>query len=189
VAVVLVVRRDGPPLCTLVEPLRAQLQDREWRLRLVVGAAAGEAVRPAHELASSDPRIAVTGLTVDGPIHAALAHGLLAEADADAWVCLEADRPAQPGVLRLVLGRLEQGGVDAVLAVRSRLRWRLVAAVAGRLPAPAAARLMSLSAAGPWAAVSGGRDAVLAAGPAGALAALTGPGVRLLTVPEAGAWG
>jgi hypothetical protein len=183
IAVVLPVLGAEPAMATLVDAVRAQLGDRPWRLRLVVGAGAGGAVRPAHELASADARIAVTGLTVDGPPHAALAQGLAAEGDADAWVCLETSRPLAAGMLARLLGPIVRGEADVVLVLRSPARWRLLAAVADRLPGPAAGRLGPLAATGPWAVGSGGRDAVLDAGAAGPLIGLGQRGLVVRTIP------
>jgi hypothetical protein len=182
IAVVLPVLGERPGLAALVDGVRGQLSGREWRLRVVVGATVAGAVRPAHDLASTDPRIAVTGLTVDGPPHAALAQGLAAETDGDAWVCLEAVRPLAPGMLAGLLAPLEHGSADAVLAFRSPARWRALAAVAGRLPGAAAARLGPLAATGPWAVGPRGRDAVLDAGSGGPLVGLSSAGLVVRTV-------
>ena len=171
-----------PGLAPLVDGVRAEVGGHDWRLRVVVGPAAAGAVGPAHELASGDERIAVTGLTADGPPHAAVAQGLAAEGDGDVWICLEAARPPAPGLLARLLGPIESGDADAVLALRRPARWRLLGSVAGRLPARAAGRLGPLAAAGPWAVGPRGREAVLDAGAAGPLVGLSRAGlvVRLV---------
>jgi hypothetical protein len=182
VAVVLPVLGEQRGLAPMVDGVRAQVGERDWRLRVVVGPAAAGAVRPAHELASADERIAVTGLTSDGPPHAALAQGLAAEGDGDAWICLEVARPLAPGLLARLLGPIESGEADVVLALRRPARWRLLGSVAGRLPAPAAGRLGVLAGTGPWAVGPRGREAVLDAGAAGPLVGMSRTGLVVRVV-------
>ncbi len=144
VAVVVPVYGNAATLRPLADRLAAALTDRAWRLRLVIDASPDDSLAVAGALAAADPRIAVTGLTVNGGQHAALARGLAAEADADAWVCMDADLQDPPEAVPLLLDRLAAGDVGAVFAGRrgryeSRAR-RLTGTVHRRL----AARLTGL---------------------------------------------
>ena len=96
VAVVVPVHGNAATLRPLAERLAAALDGRAWRLRLVIDASPDDSVAVAGALAAADPRIAVSGLTVNVGQHAALTHGLAAEPDADAWVCLDADLQDPP---------------------------------------------------------------------------------------------
>jgi glycosyltransferase involved in cell wall biosynthesis len=118
VVVVVPVYRNEATLAPLAQRLAAALADREWRLRLVIDASPDDSARVASALSAADPRIAVSGLTVNSGQHAALAHGLAAEPDADAWVCLDADLQDPPEAVPVLLDRLALGDVDAVFAGR-----------------------------------------------------------------------
>jgi len=127
VAVVVPVYRNEATLEPLAERLAAALSGRDWRLRLVIDASPDDSARVAFALSAADPRIAVTGLTVNGGQHAALARGLAAEPAADVWVCMDADLQDPPEAVPLLLDRLAVGDVEAVFAGRrgayeSRLR-------------------------------------------------------------------
>jgi glycosyltransferase involved in cell wall biosynthesis len=127
IAVVVPVYGNAATLEPLAERLAAALAGRDWRLRLVVDASPDDSLAVAGALAAADPRIAVTGLTVNVGQHAALARGLAAEPDAGAWVCLDADLQDPPEAVPLLLDRLAAGDVGAVFAGRrgayeSRLR-------------------------------------------------------------------
>jgi glycosyltransferase involved in cell wall biosynthesis len=144
VAVVVPVYRNETTLEPLAERLAGALAGRDWRLRLVIDASPDDSARVAFALGAADPRIAVTGLTVNGGQHAALAHGLAAETAADVWVCMDADLQDPPEAVPLLLDRLAHGDVEAVFAGRrgdyeSRLR-RLTGTAHRRL----AARLTGL---------------------------------------------
>jgi polyisoprenyl-phosphate glycosyltransferase len=144
VAVIVPVHGNAATLRVLTERLGAALAGRTWRLRLVIDASPDDSLAVAQALAAADPRVAVTGLTVNVGQHAALAQGLAAEADADAWVCLDADLQDPPEAVPLLLDRLAAGDVGAVFAGRrgryeSRLR-RLTGTLHRRL----AARLTGL---------------------------------------------
>ncbi len=117
-AVVVPVYRNEATLAPLAERLAAALEGRDWRLRLVIDASPDDSVRVAVGLSAADPRIAVSGLTVNGGQHAALAHGLAAEPDADVWVCLDADLQDPPEAVPQLLDRLARGDVEAVFAGR-----------------------------------------------------------------------
>jgi polyisoprenyl-phosphate glycosyltransferase len=118
VAVVVPVYGNEATLRPLAERLAAALAGRPWRLRLVVDASPDDSARVALELSAADRRIAVTGLTVNGGQHAAIARGLADEPDADAWVCLDADLQDPPEAVPLLLDRLAAGDVEAVFAGR-----------------------------------------------------------------------
>ena len=152
VAVVVPVYRNAATLRPLAGRLADALDGRDWRLRFVVDASPDDSARVGQELAAGDPRIAVTVLAENVGQHAALAAGLAAEADADAWVCLDADLQDPPEAVPLLLDRLARGDVEAVFAGRrgayeSRgrrftggLHRRVAAALTG-LPADAGAFL------------------------------------------------
>ena len=95
VAVVAPVYGNEGTLRPLADRLAAALAGRDWSLRLVVDASPDDSAAVAAEL-TVDPRIAVTVLTANVGQHAALARGLADEADADAWVCLDADLQDPP---------------------------------------------------------------------------------------------
>lgn len=118
VAVVVPVYVNAPTLRPLAERLAAALDGRDWRLRLVIDASPDDSAAVAAALAAQDRRIAVSGLTVNGGQHAALAHGLAAEDAADVWVCLDADLQDPPEAVPLLLDRLAEGKVGAVFAGR-----------------------------------------------------------------------
>ncbi len=118
IAVVVPVYRNAATLDPLARRVAAALEGRDWRLRLVIDASPDDSVAVAGALAARDRRIAVSGLTVNGGQHAAIAHGLAAEPDADVWVCLDADLQDPPEALPLLLDRLARGDVSAVFAGR-----------------------------------------------------------------------
>ncbi|MGY1638841.1 glycosyltransferase [Geodermatophilus sp. SYSU D00742] len=117
-AVVVPVYRNEATLAPLAQRLAAALEGRDWRLRLVIDASPDDSARVASALSAADPRIAVTGLTVNSGQHAALGTGLAAEPDADVWVCLDADLQDPPEAVPLLLDRLAVGDVEAVFAGR-----------------------------------------------------------------------
>jgi glycosyltransferase involved in cell wall biosynthesis len=118
VAVVVPVHGNAATLGPLTERLATALAGRAWRLRLVIDASPDDSLAVSDALAAADSRIAVTGLTVNVGQHAALARGLAAEPDADAWVCLDADLQDPPEAVPLLLDRLAAGNVGAVFAGR-----------------------------------------------------------------------
>jgi glycosyltransferase involved in cell wall biosynthesis len=144
VAVVVPVYRNETTLEPLAERLAAALAGRAWRLRLVIDASPDDSARVAFGLSAADPRIVVTGLTVNGGQHAALARGLAAEPDADVWVLMDADLQDPPEAVPLLLDRLAEGDVEAVFAGRRgayESRWRRLTGAAHRR---VAARLTGL---------------------------------------------
>ena len=118
VAVVVPVYGNAPTLESLVTRLAAALDAHDWRVRLVVDASPDDSAAVGGALAARDRRIAVTSLTVNVGQHAALARGLAEEADADVWVCLDADLQDPPESVPLLLDRLAAGDVEAVFAGR-----------------------------------------------------------------------
>jgi hypothetical protein len=144
VAVVVPVYGNAATLRPLADRLAGALDGRNWRLRLVIDASPDDSAAVAGALAAEDRRIAVTGLTVNVGQHRALARGLAAEPDADAWVCLDADLQDPPEAVPELLDRLARGDVGAVFAGRrgsyeSRLR-----RLSGTLHRWVAARLTGL---------------------------------------------
>jgi glycosyltransferase involved in cell wall biosynthesis len=131
-----------------LEPLAARLGDalagRAWRLRFVVDASPDDSAAVAHRLAAGDERIAVTGLTENVGQHRALAAGLAAEPEADAWVCLDADLQDPPEAVPLLLDRLDRGDVEVVFAGRRGAYESLGRRVTGTLHRRVAARLTGL---------------------------------------------
>ena len=118
VAVVAPVYRNAESLEPLHERLFAALAGRDWRLRLVIDASPDDSADVARRLAEADRRVRVSELPVNGGQHAALARGLADEADADAWVCLDADLQDPPEAVPGLLDRLAVGDVGAVFAGR-----------------------------------------------------------------------
>lgn len=144
VAVVVPVYGNAATLRSLAQRVAASLDGRDWRLRLVIDASPDDSVLVAASLAAQDRRIAVSGLTVNVGQHAAIAHGLAAEPDADAWVCLDADLQDPPEALPLLLDRLAVGDVSAVFAGRRGRYESAARQVTGGLHRRLAARLTGL---------------------------------------------
>jgi mannosyltransferase len=187
VAVIVPVYRNAATLPALVARLDAALIERAWRLRLVVDASPDESADVARDLAATDPRVAVTVLEHNIGQHRALERGLDEEADAVAWVCLDADLQDPPEAVPALLDGLSAGRADAVFAGRrgayeGRLRRltgvahrRAVALLTG-LPADAGAFL----ALGPR-----GRDAVLDTRAPSLVAAIGAARLAVRSIPVA----
>ena len=185
VAVVVRVYLNAATLPALADRTGAALAGRRWTLRLVVDASPDESLEIARGLAAGDERVRVTALAANGGQHRALARGLADEADASAWVCLDADLQDPPEAVPLLLDRLAVGDVDAVFAGRrgayedparragGRLHRAVLAALTG-LPADAGAFV----ALGPPA-----RAAVLRLGPPSVVAAIGVAGVPVASLP------
>jgi polyisoprenyl-phosphate glycosyltransferase len=144
VAVVVPVYGNAATLDLLAERLGKAMAGRDWRLRLVIDASPDDSVAVASALAAAEPRIAVTGLTVNVGQHAALAEGLAAEPRADAWVCLDADLQDPPEAVPLLLDRLAVGDVGAVFAGRRGTYESRTRGLTGTLHRWVAARLTGL---------------------------------------------
>ena len=117
-SVVVPVHRNAGTLEELVSRLSAALEGRDWRVLLVVDASPDDSAEVGHRLAAADPRVGVLVLEHNVGQHRALALGLAARPDAQAWVCLDADLQDPPEAVPLLLDRLAAGGVDAVFAGR-----------------------------------------------------------------------
>jgi polyisoprenyl-phosphate glycosyltransferase len=146
VAVVVPVYGNAATLRPLAGRLGAALAGRDWRLRLVVDASPDDSLAVAEALAAADRRIRVTGLAVNVGQHAALARGLAAESDADAWVCLDADLQDPPEAVPLLLDELAAGDVAAVFAGRRGRYESRMRRLTGTLHRRVAARLTGLPA-------------------------------------------
>ncbi len=144
IAVVVPVYRNAPTLAPLAARLAAALAGREWRLRLVVDACPDGSDEAALRLAADDDRLRVTVLPVNGGQHAALARGLAEEADADVWVCLDADLQDPPEAVPLLVDRLVSDGVGAVFAGRRGAYESRIRRATGTLHRRLAARLTGL---------------------------------------------
>jgi polyisoprenyl-phosphate glycosyltransferase len=143
-AVVVPVYRNAGTLPPLAERLAAALADRDWTLRLVVDACPEGSAEVARRLAGEHDRIRVTELPVNGGQHAALARGLADEADAEAWVCLDADLQDPPEAVPGLLDRLAGGDVGAVFAGRRGAYESPVRRATGVVHRRVAARLTGL---------------------------------------------
>jgi glycosyltransferase involved in cell wall biosynthesis len=164
VAVVVPVYRNAGTLEPLARRLADALGDRDWRLRFVVDASPDDSAAVAGALAAEDGRIAVTVLAENVGQHRALAAGLGAETDADAWVCLDADLQDPPEAVPMLLEGLASGDVGAVFAGRRGAYESAARRLTGTLHRRVAARLTGLPAdAGAFLAMGPAvRDAVLA---------------------------
>jgi glycosyltransferase involved in cell wall biosynthesis len=144
VAVVVPVYGNAATLEPLARRLAAALAGRDWRLRLVIDASPDDSLAVALSLAAAEPRVAVTGLTVNVGQHAAIARGLAAEPDAEAWVCLDADLQDPPEAVPLLLDGLAAGDVGAVFAGRRGRYESPVRRLTGTVHRLLAARLTGL---------------------------------------------
>ncbi len=144
IAVVVPVYRNAETLGPLAERLADALAGRDWTLRLVVDACPAGSAAVARRLVAADGRVRVTELPVNGGQHAALARGLADEADADAWVCLDADLQDPPEAVPGLLDRLAAGDVGAVFAGRRGAYESPLRRASGTLHRRVAARLTGL---------------------------------------------
>ncbi len=144
IAVVVPVYANAATLRPLAERLAVALDGRNWRLRLVIDASPDDSADVAARLAAEERPVAVTVLAVNGGQHAAIACGLAAEADADVWVCLDADLQDPPEALPRLLDRLAAGDVAAVFAGRRGRYESVVRRWTGALHRRLAARLTGL---------------------------------------------
>jgi glycosyltransferase involved in cell wall biosynthesis len=149
VAVVVPVYRNAASLPALVARLDAALTGA-WTLHLVVDACPDGSDVVATALAARDGRIRVSHLTHNVGQHRAIVHGLAAEADAGAWVCLDGDLQDPPEAVPMLLATLSERRMAGVFAGRrgayepwgrrftGNLHRRLLTALTG-LPADAGA--------------------------------------------------
>ena len=185
VSVVAPVHGNATTLPELAHRVATALAGRSWRLRLVVDASPDDSAAVARRLAAADSRIAVTNLAVNVGQHKALARGLRDEAEARAWVCLDADLQDPPEAIPILVDHLLHGELDAVFAGRrgayesrgrlaaGRLHRALLGGITG-LPADAGAFV----ALGPVA-----RDAVLCREGPSIVAAIGVAGVAVGSLP------
>ena len=143
-AVVVPVHANAATLPELVRRLTAALEGRDWRVRLVVDASPDDSAQVAERLSAAEPRVQVTVLERNVGQHRALAVGLAAERDADAWLCLDADLQDPPEAVPGLLDRLAAGDVDAVFAGRRGAYEGRLRLLTGRLHRAALARLTGL---------------------------------------------
>jgi polyisoprenyl-phosphate glycosyltransferase len=144
IAVVVPVYRNAATLAPLAARLAAALAGRDWALRLVVDACPDGSDEAARRLAAGDDRLRVTVLPVNGGQHAALARGLAEEADADTWVCLDADLQDPPEAVPVLVDRLVADGAGAVFAGRRGAYESRLRRATGTLHRRIAARLTGL---------------------------------------------
>mgnify|MGYP002778981966 CR=1 FL=1 len=144
IAAVAPVYRNAATLAPLADRLAVALTGRDWVLRLVVDACPEGSADEARRLAAADDRVRATVLPVNGGQHAALARGLAAEADADVWVCLDADLQDPPEAVPLLVDRLVTGGLGAVFAGRRGTYESRLRRATGTLHRRVAARLTGL---------------------------------------------
>ncbi|MCW2679287.1 MAG: putative Glycosyl transferase [Frankiales bacterium] len=102
----------------LVRRLGVALTGHAWTVRLVVDASPDDSAAVATRLAAQDARVVPQVLARNVGQHRALALGLAASGDADAWVCLDADLQDPPEAVPALLDRLTPGDVAAVFAGR-----------------------------------------------------------------------
>ncbi len=144
IAAVVPVYRNAATLAPLAARLTEALAGRDWVLRLVVDACPEGSAEEAVRLAAADDRVRATVLPVNGGQHAALARGLAEEADADVWVCLDADLQDPPEAVPLLVDRLLADGIGAVFAGRRGAYESRVRRATGALHRRVAARLTGL---------------------------------------------
>lgn len=145
VAVVVPVYGNEATLEPLVARLAAALSGHDWTLRLVVDASPDGSAAVARRLAD-DPRVVAQLLDRNVGQHRALAVGLAAAHDAEAWVCLDADLQDPPEAVPALLDRLAVGDVAAVFAGRRGSYETSLRLLTGRLHRLLMARLTGLSA-------------------------------------------
>ncbi|MET0741421.1 MAG: glycosyltransferase [Candidatus Nanopelagicales bacterium] len=187
VSAVVPVHGNEGTLEPLTHRLAAVLTGYDWRLRFVVDASPDGSAVVASSLAARDPRVAVTTLDVNVGQHRALARGLADEADADAWVCLDADLQDPPEAVPSLLRRLAVGDVAAVFAGRRGAYERRLRRWTGRLHRRAVAALTGLPPdAGAFLAMGGrARDAVLAADAPSIVVAIGASQLPVVSLPVA----
>ena len=144
ISVVVPVYRNAATLAALADRVAAALAGRDWGLRLVVDACPDGSGEEALRLAADDDRLRVTVLPVNLGQHAALAWGLAEEADADVWVCLDADLQDPPEAVPRLVDRLAADGAGAVFAGRRGAYESRLRRATGTLHRRLAARLTGL---------------------------------------------
>ena len=183
VAVVVPVYRNAATLEPLVQRLGDALAAHEWTVRLVVDASPDDSATVAARLGAHDPRVVPQVLARNVGQHRALALGLAAAHDVDAWVCLDADLQDPPEAVPALLARLD--GVAAVFAGRRGTYEGRLRLLTGRAHRALMAQLTGLPPdAGAFLAMDArGRDAVLRLQGPSLVAALGASGLPLASVP------
>lgn len=184
VAVVVPVYRNEQTLRPLVARLATALRDHDWSVRLVVDGSPDGSASAAADLAA-DPRVVAQVLPHNVGQHRALALGLAAAEEADAWVCLDADLQDPPEAVPVLLARLARGDVAAVFAGRRGAYESPARLLTGRLHRAVMGRLTGLPPdAGAFLALDGrGRDAVLRLQGPSLVAALGAARLPVASVP------
>jgi glycosyltransferase involved in cell wall biosynthesis len=144
VTVVVPVYGNETTLRPLVARLGQALAGRDWTVRLVVDASPDASAQVAADLAGQDSRVVPQVLARNVGQHRALAAGLAAAADADAWVCLDADLQDPPEAVPVLLDRLAVGDVAAVFAGRRGAYESRVRMLTGRAHRAVLARVTGL---------------------------------------------
>jgi glycosyltransferase involved in cell wall biosynthesis len=144
VAVVVPVYGNASTLAPLVQRLGAALAAHEWTVRLVVDASPDDSAAVAGQLAADDARVVPQVLAQNVGQHRALALGLAAAADAQAWVCLDADLQDPPEAVPPLLDRLAAADVAAVFAGRRGSYESPLRLLTGRVHRAVLARLTGL---------------------------------------------
>ena len=185
VAVVVPVYGNEATLAPLTARLAGALEDRCWRLRLVVDASPDGSAALAARLAEADPRVAVTVLERNIGQHRSLEVGLRAEPDAQAWVCLDADLQDPPEAVPVLLDRLARGDVRAVFAGRRGTYEPPLRLLAGRAHRAVLGRLTGLPPdAGAFVAMDApARDVVLGARAPSLVAAIGAARLPVASIP------
>jgi polyisoprenyl-phosphate glycosyltransferase len=185
VAVVVPVYANAATLPLLAERVETTLADRRWHLRLVIDGSPDESLAVARRLAAEDGRVRVTALASNVGQHHALVRGLAEEADADAWVCLDADLQDPPEAIPLLLDRLATGDVGAVFGGKRGAYEGRARLAGGRLHRAVLAALTGLPAdAGAFVALGRpARDAVVRLAPPSVVAAIGVAGLPVASVP------
>ncbi len=109
---------NSATLPALASRVAGALSGRDWRLRLVIDGSPDQSLAVARRVAAADPRVGVTALAANVGQHRALLWGLESEAQASAWVCLDADLQDPPEAVPALLERLAAGDAGAVFAGR-----------------------------------------------------------------------
>ncbi|MGI8983422.1 MAG: glycosyltransferase [Acidimicrobiales bacterium] len=185
VAVVTPVYANAATLAELNRRVAGALHDQAWTLRFVVDASPDDSLAVAHGLAAGDSRLRVTSLARNAGQNRALVAGLAAGADAEAWVCLDADLQDPPEAIPLLLDRLAAGDAGVVFAGRRGAYESRARRLTGDLHRLAMARLTGLPAdAGAFLAMDRpSRDRLLALDPPGIVAGVGAAAIPCASVP------
>lgn len=189
IAVVTAVFGNAATLDPLTRRLAASLDQAgmPWTLRFVIDASPDDSLAAATRLAGADPRLSVTTLTRNAGQNRALLAGLAAEADADVWVCLDADLQDPPEAVPALLARLARGDASVVFAGRRGAYESRARLLTGRLHRAVLSRVTGVPAdAGAFLALDrSARDALLALDPPSIVAGVGAARLPSVSVPVA----